>query len=295
MVGRSAPGAAGKAFIDRICHLGRHRLHWFCGLGIRRNGRFFEYSFYFSSFLVPTYLCLAAAVGVLLGVRPITRRAVPLICACATATLVPLVVIYRSDSLARVADGYWSWPYVVATGAMVLAILLVLIARIARLRTVGALAVVSAVFAVSQSVDASLLTGLLGRSDSRTGNAYTLGQEFVSYLKRNGYDHDTPYFWYSGAEREGAFVSLQSLYYYSYTYIGVAMPAVDADFRFRMGLYQPKKLVLLCADARCKGGSAVTSLGKAGLAPHEVSRRRLAVGREFVWVVIYSIGGLPSR
>jgi hypothetical protein len=253
------------------------------------TGWFFEYSFYFSSFLVPTYLSLSASIAVLLGVRPITRRAIPLLCACAAAVLLPLAVIYRSDSFAHVANGYWSRPYVVATGAMALAIVLVLTAEIARVRAASAMAAVVAVFAVSQAVDSSLHTRLLGASDERTGDVYSLSQELVDHLKQNGYGDGIPYFWYSGAAREHAFVSLQSLYYYSYTYIGVAMPKIDADFRFRMQLYRPSRLVLLCADARCERGSAEAALRRAGFMPHEVSRRRLAVGGEFVWVAIYSV------
>ena len=253
------------------------------------TGWFFQYSFYFSSFLAPTYLCLSASIAVLLGVRPITIRSLVLVFACATAVLLPLVVVYRSDSFAHVADGYWSRPYAAATGAMILGIILVLVARLARLRAVGALAAVIAVFAVSQAVDASLLTRLHATSDSRTGDVYSLGQRLIGHLKQNGYREPVPYFWYNSADREQAFVSLQSLYYYSYTYAGLLMPRIDSEFRFRMQLYRPQRLVLLCADARCEGGSAEASLRREGLGPQELSRRRIAFGREFVWVVIYAV------
>jgi hypothetical protein len=83
----------------------------------------------------------------------------------------------------------------------------------------------------------------------------------TQYLRHSGFGQDLPYFWYDTMYAQSAYASLQSLYLYGYTFVGSSLPKIDEDFRTRMRLYQPTKLVLLCADRRCSSASAALARG----------------------------------
>lgn len=250
------------------------------------TGWIFEYTYYSNSFLVPTLLCLSAAIAVLVGVRPLTLRSAVLICVCAAAVLLPVAWIYRSDSLTRVATGYGSTPYVLSMVAMAVALQLVLLVRVPRLRAAGAVASVTALFAVSHSADSSSAMWI-SVSDPRTGDLYEVGQRLIRYLRANGYDATLPRFWYDESADLGVHRSLQSLYYYGHTYVGVGMPTIDGDFRTRMEVFRPDKLVLLCERLDCKG--AAIQLQHASYAPALQSQALLESGDVRVWVKIYKV------
>jgi hypothetical protein len=113
------------------------------------RGWLFNLDYYFSSFLVPTLLTVAAGAAVLVGTAPFSRRSLPLVIASGAAILGPLLWIYTDDSSARTATGYWDGAYVATFVAMIVAIVLVVSARLARLRVLGAAAVAVALFATS--------------------------------------------------------------------------------------------------------------------------------------------------
>jgi len=255
------------------------------------DGWVFNYGYYFSSFLVPTTLCLAASAAVLLGAEPLSSRAAPIVAAAAVVVIGSDVWIYRGDSASRVARHFSDGPYVATFLAIGLALVLVLLASLRRVRAVAVAALTAAVFAVSFGIDASSATFADGASDPRTGSLYDDGQQLISLLRANGYEKKLPYFWYDvGAER-GALASVQSLYYYSWTQIGLAMPRIDDAFRSRFAAVKPPQLVLLCSNESCDGGPA--ALTRAGYAPHLRERRLLKSGASSggfkIWVRIYDV------
>jgi hypothetical protein len=251
------------------------------------DGWVFNIEYYFSSFLVPTLVCLVASAAVLLGTERLSFRSAPIVAAAAIAVIGSDVWIYRSDSVLRVARSYLDGRYITAFVAIGLALVLSLLASLRRVRALSAAAVIASVFAVSFGVDASGQTLQYGGSDPRTGSLYDVGQRLISVLRANGYERELPYFWYDGEAEDGALGSVQSLYYYSWTQIGITMPRIDDAFRSRFAAVHPRQLVLLCSDESCDGGGA--ALSRAGYAPQLRLRRLLESGAVKIWVKIYDV------
>ena len=251
------------------------------------DGWLFNIGYYFSSFLVPTLLCLTAAASVLVGAQSLSRRSILIGVFSTIAVLGPVVWIYRSDSGLRVATGYRDDSYIATLVAMGVALLLALLVRVPRLRAIGAAAVVTAFFAVAYGLDSSLVSQSYGTSDPRTGGLYDVGDKMIGHLRANGYERKLPRFWYDGSDVASGIGSIQSLYYYAFTFIDTGMPAVNETFRSRMAAWRPERIVLLCAEPRCKG--AATALGRAGYKPWLQSQAVLASDGVRVWVKIYKV------
>jgi hypothetical protein len=251
------------------------------------RGWFFNLTYYFSSFLVPTLLCLTSAAAVLIGTRVVSRRALFIGIASTVAVLGPVVWIYRADSGLRTAIGYRDGAYVAMFVVMGVAILLAALAWVPKLRVIAAASVVTAFFAAAYGVDASYTTLSYGASDPRTGGLYDVGQKLIGHMRANGYERTLPHIWYDGSDVASGIGSIQSLYYYALTFLDTGMPAVTDTFRFRMTVYRPKRIVLLCAEPRCTG--AATALGRAGYKPWLQSQAVLASDGVRVWVKIYRV------
>ena len=179
------------------------------------HGWLFNLTYYFSSFLVPTLLCLTAAAAVLIGARAVSRRSLFIGIASALAVLGPVVWIYRTDSGLRTATAYRDDSYIAVFVIMGVAILLAALARVPRLRAIAAAAVVTAFLAAAYGVDASYTTLSFGASDPRTGGLYDVGQNLIGYLRANGYGKTLPLIWYDGSDVASGTGSIQSLYYYA--------------------------------------------------------------------------------
>lgn len=252
------------------------------------TGFLFEYSYYFSAFLVPTLFTLAAVVAAILEPRA-GREPWPLVVvvSIALAVLVAGLWIYRSDSPDRVANGVTHGAYLAMLVAMAVALALVVLWRALRIPTLAAVGLAVAFFAVTYGAGASYGTWVYGRSDQRTGALYDIGWKMTNYLRQNGFKAEMPFFWYDSAYDGAAYASLQSLYYFGYTYVGLNLPRLDQEFRSRMNLYRPMKLVLLCSQVRCSGAPA--ALARARYPATLVRRRLIREGSVHVWVEIYEL------
>jgi hypothetical protein len=251
------------------------------------DGWLFNLGYYFSSFLIPTLLCLTAAAAVLLGTQRLSTRSLLVGAACVVAVLAPVVWVYRTDSGLRAATGYRDDAYIVMFVVMGVALLLAISARVPRLRAAGAAAVVAAYFAAAYGVDASYANLSGGTSDPRTGGLYDVGQQLIGHLRASGYKNKLPNIWYDASNVSSGIGSIQSLYYYAYTFLDTGMPVVGDTFRFRMAVWRPKRIVLLCAEPRCTG--AATALGRGGYKPWLQSQAVLASDGVRVWVKIYKV------
>lgn len=253
------------------------------------DGFFFEYVWYFSMFLVSMLVCVA---GVAAGlVRPKGRLSLQsgiLVAASAAAVLVPLLWLYRRDDTSRFADGMGYDQYLVMGISMTVALAgaVIVLALRRTLFGVGLAVLVTSLFATSYGLNVSYGTYLEGASDPVTGELYDLGQSLIAHLHDEGFDEELPSFWYDVQSGRGVAGALQSLYYYSYTYVGVSMPTIDEDFRNRMAA-RPQRLVLLCEAAGCGNGPA--ALRDAGYSPQLESRKRLDQGQLRIWVEIYAL------
>jgi hypothetical protein len=251
------------------------------------DGWLLNYVFYFSSFLVPTLFCLAASMAVVIGAQTFSRQSILAVAVCAVAVLVPLVWIYRSDSGLRTATGYRDDAYIAMFVVMGVAILLAVLARVPRLRALGAVTVAAGFFAVAYGVNASVGTWVYGTSDPRTGGLYDVGQKLIGYLHANGYAQTLPHFWYDESNTGSGARAVQSLYYYGYTYVDIAMPSITDTFRARMAAWRPGRLVLLCSEQFCEG--AATAMGRAGYKPWLQSQTVLESEGVRLWVRIYKV------
>jgi hypothetical protein len=256
------------------------------------TGWLFNLVYYFSSFLVPTLFCLTAAAAVLIGAGSLSRRSVLIGIVSTVAVLGPVVWIYRADSGLRLATGYRDGAYVATFVAMGVALLLAVLVRVPRLRALGAAAVAAGFFAVAYGVNASSATWVHGVSDQRSGGLYDVGQKLIGHLRANGYETTLPRLWYDQTDLRGGLVAIQSLYYYAFTYLDVAMPSINDTFRWRMAAWRPGRIVLLCAEPRCTG--AATALGRAGYKPWLVSQTRLESDGVRVWVKIFRVDAQPA-
>jgi hypothetical protein len=251
------------------------------------DGWVFNVGYYFSSFLVPTVFCLTAAAAVLIGAPAFSVRSTLVAIACCVAVLGPVVWIYRTDSGLRVATDYEHHSYITMFAAMGVAVLLGALVRVPRLRAMGAAAVASAFFAVAYGVDSSLTTWGFGASETRSGALYDVGQQLIRHLRANGYERELPRFWCDANDVATGIGTIQSLYYWAFTHLDVAMPVISDTFRSRMTAWRPERIVLLCAEPRCKG--AATALGRAGYKPWLLSQGLLASDGVRVWVKIYRV------
>ena len=150
------------------------------------QGWLFNLTYYFSSFLVPTLLCLTAAAAVLIGTPVVSRRTLFIGIASAVAVLGPVVWIYRTDSGLRTATGYRDDSYIAMFVVMGVAILLCALARVPKLRATAAAAVVTAFFAVAYGVDASYTTLSYGASDPARAGSTTLARSSSGICVRTG-------------------------------------------------------------------------------------------------------------
>jgi len=253
------------------------------------TGYLLESPTYFNVFLVPILFTLAALVASMterLAGSRMNQGAITV--TVAAAVVVPEVWIYRSDGSDRVANGISHGAYRAMLVGMVVAIVLVVLNRIVPRLVLAVLVPLLAFFAVSYGADASRGTWNEGRSDPRTGALYELGGRLTSFLQKNGFKYDLPYFWLNSGYDGGAYASLQSLYLYSYTFVGLNLPRIDDDFRARISLYQPTKLVLLCSTPRCS--NAPLALKRAGYAT-KLARKHVFGDAPFrVWIEIYRLG-----
>jgi hypothetical protein len=250
------------------------------------TGWLFQLAYYWSSFLIPSLVCLAAVVATLYEAGAFTRRQIALgAVLTGVAVLIPLVWIYASDSSRRVADGFTRGAYLYMFVAMAIALFLVIAWRIARTRIAVLFAIAIAFFAFTYGISTSFGTFPNSASAGDTGDLSALGQKLIDHLHKRGYvePDNLPYFWFDVADPVEPLASLQALYFWDYTRLGMSMPLVDADFRRRIAEFRPAKLVLLCSDRTCKG--AARALARSGYPSRTVSHKTLRSGRLTLYVV----------
>jgi hypothetical protein len=95
-------------------------------------------------------------------------------------------------------------------------------------------------------------------------------------------DNSLPRYWYS--EKNPDFTAIQSMYYYSYTYLDLGLPKLTSVFRERFDLYQPETIVMLCETRDCGGGAK--RLRRAGYPFAEFRAQRTTRGNLRFWTVV---------
>jgi hypothetical protein len=254
------------------------------------SGFLFEYSYYFNAFLVPMLFTLAAVVATIeKRIPPCWIYAAVAVAATVAVTALPEAWIYVRDNVGRVAHGFSSSPYIAALAAMAVVLVCFFFARARAGPAILLAAVMLGFFSVAYTSDASYDTYVEGYSDAQTGYVYRLGSDMIKYLRAHGFESQIPFFWFNGTYHRHLFYGLQSLYYSGFTYIGTTLPTINADFRSRIGLFRPDRLVLLCASSHC--ANAVAALRQAGFRPKPKAHGHLVEGSVGIWIEIYGIAG----
>jgi hypothetical protein len=248
-----------------------------------------EYAFY-ESLQLPAIALGAAAVVYAVAVTVEGLRVRLLLLALAVVSgLAPLLIVYLPDSRSLVGSSGTAVTAAVSVAALVCAGFWRYGSRCSAQLAAGAVVALLA-FGVGYATASSPDVFASGVSNQRNGNVYDVGRELIAFMRHNGFQRTTPFFWYD--EHEASELrELQSLYFFSYTYLGLSMPRIDSDFRFREQLYQPRTIVLLCLNPSCRGGPAALRAHGYGL--DEITRRRLSAGDVAVWVRVLRVRRLP--
>jgi hypothetical protein len=256
------------------------------------GGAVLEYSYYESLMFPAMALGLAsvvfAAAAVVHGIAARSR----LLLVAVGAALTPILIVYLHDTTGLIGPtGTW---ISLGVGAVMVVCVLGALGRrwSARARAASAIVAVGLlVFGVNFSIASSPDVFDDAASNPENGAVYNVGMQLITFMRTRGFQRETPYFWYStndGPELR----ELQSLYYFSYTYLGLNMPKIDADFLMRERLYRPRTIVLLCRRLDCRGGPRALQEHRYGL--REVGRRRLTSGALSVWVRVFRVTRAPA-
>jgi hypothetical protein len=220
------------------------------------------------------------------------------------AGVAPLVLIYGFDR----RDLYGEHGSIVTIALMAVTLLSAMLLRVVRhdraavlAPLVAALAILSVNYASAAnattygSFETHIVRvpayGSLSTYPSDLADAddvFAVGMQLISFLQRSGALDSIPAFWYT-ASADAALSSLQSLYFYAYTYVGLEMPRIDEAFRMRVRELRPQRMVLLCTEPTC--GNAAAALRSAGYDVNLTAKTRLHAGRTSVWVQVYALNG----
>jgi hypothetical protein len=215
------------------------------------------------------------------------------VAAAATAgAVVALGLIYRGERAEwTAAPGGRISVWIMAIAAVVI------IVALFTLRTrVGALACILAIgtvaFASHFTINASSQTFLYGATAKPNGDLYHAALDTVDFVNESTKDDDPlPRFWYSGTNQ--VFISIQSMYFYSYTAIGFELPRVTADTRQRLLVFRPERIVMLCEARGC--GGAAAALRRVGYPYAEERVKHIPRGQVQLWAVMLRTEAFACR
>jgi hypothetical protein len=252
-----------------------------------------EYSFY-ESLLLPA-MAIAAAV-VVYGAAPLvrsSRSAAVLVFAATIAAIAPTLVIYWPSTTRLVGSLGSKITLAVAIATIVLAGASGRSTFPHSLRRSVAISMVALlVFGVNFSMASSPDVYHYERSRPGGGAVYDVGQQLVRFLREGGFQQGKrPFFWFRAADGH-QFAEVESLYFFSYSYLGASMPRIDADFKARAGTYTPETIVLLCAQHACH--DAPRALVKHGYKLDEAASRLLASEEISMWARVFRVQHAPS-
>jgi hypothetical protein len=220
------------------------------------------------------------------------------------AGVAPLVVIYGLDR----RDLYGEHGSLVTLALMTLTLVSAILVRVVRQQRavvlaplVAALAILSVNYASAANATTygsfethiarapaygGLPMHLGGLADA--DDVFADGVQLMAFLQRSEVHESLPAFWYD-ASASPALTSLQSLYFYGYTYLGLEMPTIDEAFRERVRELRPQRVVFLCMEPTCRDAAA--AMENAGYHLSLTAQTRLHAGSTSVWVRVYALSG----
>jgi hypothetical protein len=275
----SAGSVAGLVFLTVVIY----------GWEFLAGGNVLELTYYFSYFAISIALTMASLAGLAAGLARSRRPAEAGVVAASTiAALVALGIIYRNE---RAEWTGWAGTKISFALIGVAAVLLVAfvfirrrpIASVAAALSVGAIALASH-FAINSSNG----TFVFSYSAPNNGSLYHAAFDEVAFLKRwTTPDEPLPTFWYA-AENRPDLIAIQSMYYWAFTQLDLALPKVTPTVRQRLDWFKPPMIVMLCESRDCGGGAK--ALRRAGYPYVEASATRISRGEIRLWSVLLRRG-----
>ena len=218
----------------------------------------------------------------------------------------PLVVIYGFDR----RDLYGEHGSVVTLVLMALTLLSAVLLRVVRQQRavefaplVAALAILSVNYAsAANATTYGSFETHIARAPAYGGfpthhagladadDLFAVGVQLMSFLQRSGTQEALPAFWYD-VSASPALTSLQSLYFYAYTYLGLEMPTIDEAFRERIRQLRPQRVVFLCMEPTCRNAAA--AMWSAGYHVSPTAQTRLHAGSTSVWARVAAQRRIP--
>ena len=169
------------------------------------------------------------------------------------AAVIALGLIYADDRAEWTGRaGTWTSLALMGGAAMAVAVFLGLRGRTLTLAAV--LAVGAIAFASHYAINASSDTFDLSASAPNNRDLYHGGLDLVRLVNNSTTRGDwVPAFWYRSS---ADLMSIQSMYYFAYTYLGLDLPRVTAEVRDRLDQHpEPTRVVMLCKSRECDGGA----------------------------------------
>jgi hypothetical protein len=261
---------------------------------LARSGTFLQLQYYFDMLYPFLFVALAAAVFALSGPskreHPLPPAAIAgLGLAVGAAPLIAVYVFERGHLWGR-------------RGAVVTVVLLSLVLlaaaglRVARTRqralALAPFAAVLLVAGVNYASAASTTTHTdfetSGSSLADADDVFAIGVQLMDFMQRNGLEGSPPPAFWFDESADPALTGLQSLYYYSYTFLSREMPNIDDGFRTLVESRGPRQIVLLCTEPTCSGGAR--AMRRAGYQIEPLAATKLSSGAKSIWVRAYAFG-----
>jgi hypothetical protein len=271
----AAGSVAGLAFLTATIY----------GWEFLAGGNLLELTYYCSYFAISIALTMACVAALAAGLARSRRTAdVGIAAAAVIAAVVALGLIYRNE---RAQWTGWAGTKISFALIGVAAVLLVAfvvtrrtpIAPVAAVVSVGAIALASH-FAINSSNG----TFVFSYSAPNNGSLYHAALDEVAFLKRwTTPDEPLPTFWYR-AENRPDLIAIQSMYFWGFTQLDLALPTVTQTVRQRLDWFKPPTIAMLCETPDCGGGAA--ALRRAGYPYAQATSTYIRHGQIRLWSVL---------
>jgi hypothetical protein len=249
------------------------------------GGSVLEYTYYFSYFAASIALAMASVAALAISlVRSRWTAQAGVVAAATIAAVVALGLIFQDERVTWTGRTGMK----ISVAAMGLAALLLVGLAVTRRMPVGTVVAVAAVGAIAVAshfaINSSTGTFISSFTAPNNRDLYHAALDQVAFVKRStAQDNSLPVFWYPAAKHP-EFASIQSMYYFGYTYLDLELPKVTPGMRQRLDQSKPQTIVMLCETRRCAGGQA--ALRRAGHAYVEDGAERIFRGQIRLWSVL---------
>ena len=249
------------------------------------GGSVLEYNYYFSYFSISIALTMAsiAALAVSLARSPGTARiGVPV--AATLAAVVALGLIFRDERVEWTGRSGMRIAIVLMLVAAAMVVGAILIRRLPARSAVAVLMTGAVALASHFALNSSTATFVPSSTAPDNRNLYHAALDNVTFVKRSTEEDELlPVFWYEAANHP-EFASIQSMYFWAFTFLDLELPKVTSVLRQRIDIFQPQAIVMLCDTRDCGGGAA--ALRRAGYSYAEASAKHISRGEVRLWSVL---------